>query len=277
MKTILVTGGTSGIGLEIVKALLHKGFRVISTTRNTLRSNNIATQLKRETNNDQLYFLEVDFASFASVSHFTNQVQLKFEKIDVLINNAGTWEMVFKESKDGIELNFQTNHLSPMLLTLNIIPLLKKSGNARIINTSSGAHRRGIYDFHDLEWRHKPYDGVATYSQSKLFNLWFTRKLIDFLNNPSITVNTVHPGYVKTALFNNMGNRNWEDVPDAQSGARSALYAALSPEIEHQSGLYLYHEEQDPAISDLAHNDEFADMLWNRSMFYIQSYITYNN
>ena len=274
MQTILVTGGTSGIGLEIVKALLLEGCCVISTTRNAARSAELAKKLIQETNNNKLHFLEVDFADFVSVRRYADNVKDQFAKIDVLINNAGTWEMSFKETNDGVEINLQINHLSPMLLTLELLPLLDKSGDARIVNTSSGAHRRNIFDFDDMEWRNKPYDGVATYSQSKLFNLWFSLKLIDFLEGKNITVNTVHPGYVKTALFNNMGSRNWDGVANAANGARSALYAVLSSDVKQKSGLYLYHESPDPALSPLALDFNSAEKLWELSLQYISRYFS---
>jgi len=266
MKTILVTGGTSGIGLEIVKSLLRAGHCVISTTRNAARSVELAQKLVNETNNSNLHFLEVDFADFNSVRLYAERVKKQFASIDVLVNNAGTWEMTFKETKDGIETNLQINHLSPMLLTLELLPLLEASGDARIVNTSSGAHRRNIYDFDDMEWRNKPYDGVATYSQSKLFNLWFSLQLIEQLQGKNITVNTIHPGYVKTALFNNMGSRTWDGVPSAADGARSALYAALSNALQGKSGLYLYHESIDPALSAIANDSELAEKLWKKSV-----------
>lgn len=274
MTTILVTGGTSGIGLEIVKALLQGGHTVISTTRNSERSQQLRQELISLTNNKNLFFFEADFADFGSVRQFTDAVKTEFNSIDVLINNAGTWEMQFKETTNSIETNLQINHLSPMLLTLELLPLLEKSGSARIVNTSSGAHRRNIFDFDDMEWRNKPYDGVATYSQSKLFNLWFTLKLTHMLKGKNITANTVHPGYVKTALFNKMGSRSWDGVPNAADGARSAIYAALSDEVKGKSGLYLYHESIDESLSPLALNVEFAGELWKISLKHIEKYIS---
>jgi NAD(P)-dependent dehydrogenase (short-subunit alcohol dehydrogenase family) len=156
-----------------------------------------------------------------------------------------------------------------MLLTLELIPLLEASGNGRIVNTSSGAHRRNIFDLDDPEWRNKEYDGIATYSQSKLFNLLFSLHLKKMIAGKDITVNTVHPGLVRTELFNKMGPRDWSGVPDAYHGAWSTLYAALSTEMEGVSGRYIYLENDDHNISEFAKDENLAEKLWEISMRYI--------
>lgn len=274
MKTIVLTGSTSGIGMEVALQLLKMGHRVIANTRDTKKSDVVRTELTNLSGNDDLVFIRADFADLRSVNGFANQIKTNYPAIDVLINNAGTWEMKFNETKDSIETNLQVNHLSPMLLTLQLLPLLERSRNGRIINTSSGAHRRNIIDFDDIEWRMKPYDGIATYSQSKLFNLLFSLQLKKLLANKTTTVNTVHPGYVRTSLFSKMGERSWDGIPDAAHGARSTLYAALSPEMDGVSGKYIYLEREDPGISSLAKDEKLAEKLWSVSMRYISKYLT---
>jgi NAD(P)-dependent dehydrogenase (short-subunit alcohol dehydrogenase family) len=274
MKTIVLTGATSGIGKEVALQLLKSGHRVIANTRNTERSGIIKTELTGISGNDKLVFVKADFADFRSVIDFAGYIRANYSVIDILINNAGTWEMQFTETTDGIETNLQVNHLSPMLLTLELLPLLEKSKSGRIVNTSSGAHRRNIFDFKDIEWRFKTYDGIATYSQSKLFNILFSLQLTKILAGKDVTVNTIHPGYVKSALFNKMGARSWEGVADAKEGARSALYAALSPELTGVSGRYIYHELEDPDISELAKDEQLAKELWEISMNYISKYLS---
>jgi NAD(P)-dependent dehydrogenase (short-subunit alcohol dehydrogenase family) len=269
MKTIVITGATSGIGKEVAIHLLKQGHRVISNTRNFSKSDRIKTELERVNKGGELFFYEGDFSSFDSVRKFASQIRNNFRSVDILINNAGTWEMQFIETSDGFETNLQVNHLSPMLLTLELIPLLEASGNARIVNTSSGAHRRNIFDLNDPEWRNKEYDGIATYSQSKLFNLLFSLHLKKMIAGKDITVNTVHPGLVRTKLFNKMGPRDWSGVPDAYHGARSTLYAALSAEMEGVSGRYIYLENNDHNISELAKDENLAEKLWVISMSYI--------
>jgi NAD(P)-dependent dehydrogenase (short-subunit alcohol dehydrogenase family) len=274
MKTIVLTGATSGIGREVALRLLHLGHRVIANSRDLGKSEIVATDLNRITGNKDLIFIKADFSDFHSVKAFADSVKANFPSIDVLINNAGTWEMEFNETVDGIETNLQVNHLSPMMLTLELMPLLVESGTGRIVNTSSGAHRRNIFDMEDMEWRRKPYNGIATYSQSKLFNILFSLHLEKIIEGKAVTVNTVHPGFVRSDLFKRMGPRDWIGVAGPEQGARSTLYAALSPELDGISGKYIYHEHEDPNISELARDAQLAEKLWEKSMHFISPWIS---
>lgn len=266
-KFIVITGGTSGIGEALVHHFAKGGFKVLFTGRNQTKAASILEQLSEF----DIDYLECDFASLSDVAQKARSLVDHMPRIDVLINNAGTWQMQFVATQDGLETNFAVNHLAPMLFTLTLLPHIKEA-TGRIINTSSGAHRRNILDLDDLEWKTKTYDGVATYSQSKLCNLLFTNKLSRILQGSGILVNSVHPGYVKTELFNKMGERNWKDVPDATKGARSAIFAATDTRIIQRSNLYIYLEGIDPNLSPLAVDNHLADQLWEKSMEYLQPF-----
>ena len=270
-KNILITGGTTGIGRSTALLLAAQGVQVMIFGRHEQELKDAIHDI--QATGGTVSGFTADTSNPDDIRRVFKEVDREMGQLDILINNAGTWEMKFIETNDGIETNFQVNHLSPMLLTLQLLPLLERSQNARIIYTSSGAHRRNIIDFDDIEWRKKPYDGIATYSQSKLFNLLFSLKLSSLLANTNITITTVHPGYVQTALFNKMGQRDWNGVPDAAHGARSTLYAALSPELEGVSGKYIYLEREDPGISSLAQDEKLAEKLWSVSMGYISKYL----
>ena len=171
-KNVLITGGTSGIGKSLVEYFDETNeYDVYFTARSESKAQALVEGLK----NTQ--YILMDFADFKSVVEGSKGFAEQVSQLDILINNAGTWQMEFKETNDGIEMNFAVNHLAPMLLTLELLPLLKKTPKARIINTSSGAHRRDILELDDLEFRQSPYHGVATYSQSKLCNLLFSLEL----------------------------------------------------------------------------------------------------
>ncbi len=273
MKTIVLTGATSGIGKAVTLQLLRSGHRVIAGARDMEKAGAVAAELKSTSANDALSFIRCDLADFASVKEFAGAIKADYPSVDVLVNNAGTWEMAFSRTADGIETNLQVNHLAPMLLTLELLPLLERSGNGRIVNTSSMAHRRDMYDLEDPEWARKPYDGIATYSQSKLFNLLFSLHLEKLLAGKSTTVNTVHPGFVRTDLFSKMGGRNWDGVPDAAHGARSTVYAALSLALEGVSGKYFYLEREEPAVSAAARDEALAEKLWQVSLGYISNHL----
>ena len=269
MKNIVVTGITSGIGKVVAQSLLSKGHTVIANARNTAKAELVKQELTAATGNGNLFFYEADFSSFVSVNRFAERIIVDFPYIDILINNAGTWEMKFIETYDGLETNFQVNHLSPMLLTLKLLPAFRKAEKARIVNTSSGAHRRNILDLEDPEWRTKNYDGIATYSQSKLLNLLFSLGLQQLFTEKewsNVTANTVHPGYVKSSLFDKMGQRDWTNVPNAEVGARSTLYAALSNDIEDVSGKYYYGHAEETNISTMATDESLAKRAWELSL-----------
>lgn len=269
MKNVLITGGTSGIGQELVAYFAKNNCEVLFTGRNTRKAEQILAELSAY----NVQYFNTDFSSFARIVETASHIASRYPSVDILINNAGVWEMEFKPTKDGIETNFAVNHLAPMLFTLALLPRINASGG-RIINTSSGAHRRNILDFTDLEWRKKPYNGVATYSQSKLCNILFTNRLAREVATTSILVNTVHPGYVKTDLFKHMDDRNWQGVPDAFAGARSAIFAATDHRIVNRSNLYIYQERIDPNLSDMAQDSALADELWERSRDYLTNYLS---
>lgn len=270
-KIILITGATAGIGLSALESLAKTGHEVIFTARDEEKAIRIKNEVIKGSN-AKIDYIKGDFASLQEVKNLAEKFSEKYPKLDVLINNAGTWEMERKQSKDGIEMNFAVNHLAPFLLTLLLLPALKKSEAGRIINTSSMAHRRNILKFDDIEFKNQEYNGVSTYSQSKICNILFTLQLQKELRNTKITVNTVHPGYVKSDLFKNMGERDWDNIPDSSYGARSTLYAALSPELEGISGKYIYLENED-VTTDMAKDENLAKKLWDLSIKYVEKFL----
>lgn len=271
-KIILLTGATSGIGRAAAETIAKAGHKLIFTARNPAKAEATKNEIVAACGNEEVNYLLADFSSLQSVSELAETFMTQHPHLDVLINNAGVWEVERKYSKDGIEMNFAVNHLAPFLLTLSLLDALKKAGAGRIVTTSSMAHRRNILNLEDPEFRHETYNGVATYSQSKMCNLLFTLQLQKELNGTGITANTVHPGYVKTELFNNMGTHDWSQVPPASDGARSTVYAALSPELDGVSGKYIYHEGFESPTS-MAQDKALAQKVWDISMQYVQPFL----
>ncbi|WP_027001764.1 SDR family NAD(P)-dependent oxidoreductase [Hugenholtzia roseola] len=279
-KTYLITGATSGIGKMTALAVAKASPKntVIFNARNLEKGEEVRQELIKASGNENIYCFEGDFASLASVKSFAQKVQEKFPTIDVLLNNAGTWEMEFKESKDGIEMNFAVNHLAPFLLTLLLLPALKKSTSARIINTASGAHRRNILQFDDIEFRKGEYNGFFSYSQSKLCNLLFSLQLEAELakeNIQNITVNSLHPGVVKTALFDKMNQEErsfFGNFVSPEEGAMTSIYLTLSNEVEGITGKY-WHKHSEAVATDMAKDPHIAQKLWEVSLKYVQNYL----
>lgn len=279
-KTYLITGATSGIGKKTALAAAKADPEniVIFNTRNLDKGELVCKEIIADSGNNNIFCFEGDFTSLASVKSFADKVMTTFPLIDVLLNNAGTWEMTLKESADGIECNFAVNHLAPFLLTLLLLPALKKSASARIINTSSGAHRRDILQFEDIEFRSGLYNGFFSYSQSKLCNLLFSWQLEKQLQRDSvsnITVNSLHPGLVKTALFDKMTTEElavFGTFVTPEEGAMTSIFLTLSDEVEGISGKY-WHKYSPAQTSPLAQDGQAAQKLWDLSMKYVQSFL----
>lgn len=272
----IITGATAGIGKTTALAVAKTGKTVVFNARNLEKGEKVRQELIKESKNENIFCIEGDFASLDSVRNFAQKVQEKFPIIDVLLNNAGTWEMDFKESKDGIEMNFAVNHLAPFLLTNLLLPNLQKSVSARIINTASGAHRRDILQFEDIEFRQGTYNGFYSYSQSKLCNILFSLQLEKELAQKgikNITVNTLHPGVVKTELFDKMSKEEksmFGNFVTLEEGAITSIFLTLSEEVEGISGKY-WHKDKESESSPKAKDENLAQKLWDVSLNYIQN------
>ena len=204
-KTCLVTGATSGIGAETAAALAALGARVILVGRNAEKGRERLAQIRRESGNDQLDFLQANLASLESINRLADLFYQAYASLDVLVNNAGGIFMRRQFSPDKIEMTFALNHLNYFLLTHLLLDALKAVPRARIVNVSSAAHTHARIAFDNLQGE-RGYSGWGAYAQSKLANLLFTYELARRLNKTGITANALHPGFVATRFgLNNPG------------------------------------------------------------------------
>ena len=230
-RTAVVTGASSGIGLETAKALTARGARVIIAVRDEAKGRTAAAAMPGP---GAAEVRLLDLASLDSVRAFAKAWD--GGPIDLLINNAGVMIPPLTRTKDGFELQFGTNHLGHFALT-NLL-LLNIAGDGRVVTISSGAHRAGKIDFEDLNWEHRKYRRWAAYGQSKLANLLFTRELQRRLTQAgsSILSMAAHPGYAATNLQSHSGSKLMEVAmgnlgnrllaQDAAGGALPTLFAA---------------------------------------------------
>ena len=271
MKTILITGGTSGLGYRTAYILAHESKnKIILIGSNNKKGQQAVERLIYETENKNLRFIKADLSSINEIKLLAKD--LNKEKIDILINNAGALFYSRNESIDQIEKTFALNHLSYFALTNLLLKYKVIKNGGRIINVASGAHRGIDIDFNDLEMSNN-YNGWKCYKKSKLCNILFTKKLSDLTSKNNITVNCLHPGFVKTEFGkNNKGVislaikllMNFFAIT-VEEGAKTIIHLANSEDVKDITGKY-YYKSKIKQPSQYAENKSSADQLWNKSI-----------
>ncbi|XP_041651960.1 retinol dehydrogenase 11-like [Cheilinus undulatus] len=273
-KTVLITGGNTGIGKETAVDLARRGARVILACRDMDRANKAAEDVKKSSGSDNVVVKKLDLASLQSVRQLAKDVVASEERLDVLINNAGVMACPKWQTEDGFEMQFGVNHLGHFLLTHCLLDLLKKSAPSRIVNVSSLAHEKGKIFFDDIH-SEKNYHPWKSYSQSKLANVLFTRELANRLQGTGVTAYSLHPGVIRTEL----GRHFWPSVPlwrralykpimflvkSPTQGAQTTIYCAVEESLQNQSGLY-YSDCAPKTAAPQGRDDEAAKKLWDLS------------
>ncbi len=269
-KTCLVTGATSGIGKETALALARRGANVIVVGRNPAKGADTVRWLREQTGNDSVDLMLADLSSQQQVRRLAAEFKEKYQRLHVLVNNAGAVMLSRRESVDGIEMTWALNHLGYFLLTNLLLDVLRSSAPARIVNVSSGAHRRVELDFADLQGR-KRYQGFGAYARSKLANLLFTYELAARMEGTGVTVNALHPGLVATNLpgGNGLPGRLLTFALSLrgmrpEAGARTTVYLAASSEVEGVSGQY-FVKQKAVRSSRASYDQAAAGRLWQVS------------
>ena len=269
-KLVLITGATSGLGKATAIALAKQGATLVLTTRDDAKGAATKDEITQLTGNNNIDVLHCDLASLASVREFCSEFLGKYDRLDVLINNAGTWDFKRRESADGIERIFAVNVLAPFLMTNLLLDLLKASAPSRIINVTSGLHS-GTIHFDDIEFKRK-FSGMKVYSQSKLALILFTRLLAKKLEGTGVVVNCVHPGMNKTDLGRDSGKiTNWmfqKMGQDPQKGAETAVFLASDPAAETTTGEY-FVKKQAKKSSKNTYDMDSAEKLWEVATKYV--------
>jgi len=235
MKTALITGATDGVGRVVAKELGKQGWRVLVHGRNRERGETLVREIEQA--GGKASFLAADLSSLAEVRELAEAVKKATDHLDLLINNAGigtTGDRPGRQtSKDGHELRFAVNYLSGFLLTNLLMPLLKASTPARIVNVSSAGQQ--AIDFEDVMLtRH--YSGSSAYCQSKLAQIMFTVDLAGELTGSGVIANALHPStYMNTTMVKQSGVTPMSKV---ETGAEAILQLAVSPKLDGKSGLY---------------------------------------
>jgi NAD(P)-dependent dehydrogenase (short-subunit alcohol dehydrogenase family) len=272
-RTVLITGGNTGLGKETAVALAREGAQVVVTSRDAHKGEAARADIRQRSGND-VTVMELDLARLASVREFASRFADTHESLDVLINNAGLMLGDRRETVDGYEMTFQVNHLGPFLLTNLLRGQLVAGDAARVVNVASAAHasaRRGL-DFDDLQAT-KRYRSYGVYARSKLANLLFTRELARRWDDTGITANALHPGFVASDLGRDGDVKGFANLAypvlrlfalSPEQGARTQVYVASAPELAGVTGGY-WAKSAPATPSAAAQDDAAATRLWEVS------------
>lgn len=273
-KICLITGATSGIGKETAIALAKLDAIVVFTSWNKQKGEGAKNEIIDISNNKMIDVLDCDLSSFISIRNCCDRFTENYDKLHVLINNAGVWEKRRKITKDGIENTFAINHLAHFLMTDLLLEKIKKSSPARIINVTSGLHR-GIINFNDIEGKGK-YSPMRAYRQSKLANILFTKELARRLKDTGIMANCLMPGLVSTNLFRNSNRFTRAFIKliaaSPRKGAKTSIFLATSPEVENISG-ECFRKKKIVQTSEKSNDMDMAKRLWNVSREYVKKWL----
>ena len=274
-KRVLITGATNGIGKQAALDLLKMGAEVVIVGRNETKTRQVMTQLQAQSGSDAINVLVADLSSMDETRRVAAEFRAKYDRLDVLLNNAGAFFSDFQVSADGYEMTFALNHLSYYLLTNLLLDTLlqtaEEQGEARIINVSSSAHRNATMRLDNLR-DESGFSFMNSYGASKLMNVQFTYELARRLEGKAVTVNALHPGLIDTGIGHNTGRplsalfkivqKLFAKSPE--KGAETLVYLASSQAVAGISGKY-WSEKQQKRSSDNSYDRERQKRLWEFS------------
>jgi retinol dehydrogenase 14 len=258
-KTILVTGSTDGIGRKTAIDLAAMGHRPILHGRERNRCNGVAAEIQNHSGIREVPCFVADLRFLEQVSAMAAALRDRFERIDVLINNAGVYEAVRSVTPDGFETTFAVNHLAHFSLTLQLLDLIPSAGTGRIVTVSSMVHA-GSIDLSDLQ-SEKAYSPYSAYALSKLCNVLFTYELAERLAPQGISANCLHPGVINTKLL----RAAFSGGAPVSEGARNLIFAATAEEIAGVTGKYFYNRRE-TRTTDITYDPAVRKQLWKLSL-----------
>ena len=270
-RTVLVTGGTGGIGKATAIGLATMGARVGITGRDLARAEQAAADIRAASGNPAVDVFAADMSSQAEVRRLAAAVLDAYPRLDVLVNNVGGFWAHRQPTADGLERTFALNHLAPFLLTNLLLDRLKASAPARVVTVSSGEQARGRVEFDDLQGA-RDYSAQRAYSQSKLANVMFTNELARRLEGTGVTANSLHPGVVRTnfgaedqaGFFAVMGGVVRPFLKTPAQGAHTTIYLASSPDVAGVSGKFFANRKPKTA-NKVAYDTDMTARLWQVS------------
>jgi NAD(P)-dependent dehydrogenase (short-subunit alcohol dehydrogenase family) len=280
-KIFVITGATSGLGLMTAQGLASAGATVVLAGRGSERLRSAAEGITTETATRAVETVELELDSLASVRSAAAEINGRFPRVDVLINNAGVMFTPYQKTNDGFELQLGVNHLGHFELTRRLMPLLLNAKSARVINLSSDGHKIFDIDLGDPNWERGPYDKFKAYGASKTANVLFTVALDSRYRDSGVRSFAVHPGTVATSLSRYMSKGDMRammglgsadrdpaqapprlEVIPVEQGAATSVWAAVSDELTGLGGLYLADCAISENVAPYAVDPQRAEQLW---------------
>jgi NAD(P)-dependent dehydrogenase (short-subunit alcohol dehydrogenase family) len=276
-KTALVTGATTGLGLETARALASAGATVILGARTEEKAEAAKATILERVPGAALEHVLLDLTSLASIREAAANVLARHDRLDLLVNNAGVMFTPFERTADGFELQFGTNHLGHFLLTALLMPALTQAAPSRIVNLSSGGHRASDIVWDDPNYETRAYDKFESYGQSKTANILFTRELERRFGPNGVHAYAVHPGMIATELGRHMTGDDRHTLAEkfkasptgtrpqhktVEQGAATSVWAATAPELDSAGGAYLADAEISDDDAPWTRDADAAARLW---------------
>ena len=263
----MVTGANSGIGKATAMGLAEMGATVILVCRSKEKGEAALSEMREKSGNNSLDLMLADMSSMQSVRQLASEFRRKYDRLHVLVNNAGLFMFTRTTTGDRLETTFEVDYLSHFLLTGLLIDLLKASAPSRLVEVSSIAHYNGHIDFDDLQGE-KGYGGWRAYSQAKLAQVLFTYELARRLKGTGVTANCLHPGAVATNIWSRpLGRAGFIMkllrlfMMGPEGGAKTPIYLASSPDVEGVSGKYFTNKKEKESSKE-SNDEQVARRLW---------------
>ena len=271
-RVCVLTGATQGIGRAAAESLLTTGVELVLVSRDLTRLQTLASDLRLRAPEAKVGVVAGDLSRMLEVRRVGAEIRARHHKVDLLLNNAGAVFARREVTVEGLEKTFALNHLAYFLLTQELLPVLREAPAARVVNVASDAHRPARLDLDDLQYERTPYSAFGAYGRTKLMNILFTREQARRVEGSPITVNAMHPGFVRSGFGQNnpgffggiiaLGQVLFARTP--QRGARTLVWLATSPEVAGVSGKY-FVDEHEATPSAAARDDATAHRLWEES------------
>jgi NAD(P)-dependent dehydrogenase (short-subunit alcohol dehydrogenase family) len=271
-KTVLLTGATRGIGRVACRALAGLGAAVVFVGRDAARIADTQAWVQAAHPGAQVTGLQADLSLVSETVRVARTLRETHDRLDVLVHNAGAVFAARALTSEGFERTFALNHLSPFVLTRELLPLLKQTGTAaspaRVVTTASRAHRRAKIDLSDLQGLRRPYADFQVYSDTKMMNVLFTFELAQRLQGSSVTATCLHPGVIASGFAQGLGGRYgwlfklarpWLLSPE--QGADTLIHLASSPAVQGVSGKYFDRRREVPTVG-MSNDVAAASRLW---------------